>query len=205
MSVESSYDRLYVRHDFERAGLFALLAKSFHIRSVLYPGSSIHVTPSFYFPDVTYIDLQPQAQRFFAESPALYDLISARKVYRRRMQVRFYAADYNHPIPEIGADYDLLLSLYAPKAVRACLRYLAPRGFLLTCNHFGDVAAARMMPELEPIGQVRFINGNYRLAPIEAGELQRIIQAGRRNYQARLLGEGIPFRDQENYVLFRKI
>jgi hypothetical protein len=50
MSVLRGYHNLYTALHFERLGLFRLLAKTYSTETVLYPGSNIHIAPSFFFP-----------------------------------------------------------------------------------------------------------------------------------------------------------
>ncbi|MBX7059559.1 MAG: hypothetical protein K1X75_15960 [Leptospirales bacterium] len=193
-----------MRFDFEREGLFQLLARSFPIRRALYPGSSVHLTPSFHIPCVDYVDLKQDAARFFEDRPVVLNLIESRKSYRPASDFHFVLQDYIAGPSLPGSDYDLLLSLYAPKVVDSCLPCLRSGGLLLTCNHFGDVAAARMMPELEALAILKCREGRYQYREAESAELEPIIRAGRRNYSTRVIGEGFSFRDEENYVLFRK-
>lgn len=59
------YQKYFQERNFERLDLFEIIADKFNIQRVLYPGSFIHITPSFIFPDVVYVDNDRQAHQFF--------------------------------------------------------------------------------------------------------------------------------------------
>ena len=46
----------YERSRWDLSGMFSILADAFAIHRVLYPGSYIHLSPSFIFPSVVYAD-----------------------------------------------------------------------------------------------------------------------------------------------------
>ena len=66
-SVASLYDKHYQSIGFERAGLFELIQKQFLCETALYPGCLIHITPSFYFAHVVYVDHNPLSREFFSQ------------------------------------------------------------------------------------------------------------------------------------------
>ena len=58
--------KLYLQYEekMQRSDLFKLLAESYTIKKVLYPGSYIHISPSFYFSEVVYVDTDSKAVKF---------------------------------------------------------------------------------------------------------------------------------------------
>jgi len=72
------YKKYHIDRDDERLGLFLEIAKKFNIRNVLYPGSFVHITPSFIFPRVVYVDSYKKAKKFF-EDLSVYDYICKNK------------------------------------------------------------------------------------------------------------------------------
>jgi hypothetical protein len=60
MAAISLYKKYHIEKNDERFGMFLLLAKKFNIESALYPGCFVHITPSFVFPKVVYIDINKQ-------------------------------------------------------------------------------------------------------------------------------------------------
>lgn len=83
------YHKYHLDRADERLGMFVALTKHFSIERVLYPGSFVHVTPSFVFPKTTYVDLEQRAQQFFA-TPEVHQLIAERKVYSQEARVQFH-------------------------------------------------------------------------------------------------------------------
>lgn len=138
------YQQHYRVMQFERAGLLRALQASFHIVTVLYPGCFIHITPSFFFPHVVYVDNDPAAETFFSGSGDLLEFINRNKTYRRSAYLSFLSLDYTEPLPLQEGSFDLLLSLYAPGVALACRPYLATGGLLLTNNHQDDAGQAAL-------------------------------------------------------------
>jgi hypothetical protein len=59
------YKAQYIDLNIERAALFKAIRDQYHCRDVLYPGCSVHITPSLYFPHVVYVDQSDAAAQFF--------------------------------------------------------------------------------------------------------------------------------------------
>ena len=116
---------------------------------MLYPGSFIHVTPSFYFQHVVYVDRSDFALDFFSRSQAVLDITSARKMYRQRPFIRFLQHDFTHDLPVPQGSFDVLLALFAGGISHSCARYVKPGGWILSNDHHGDARDAAANPELE--------------------------------------------------------
>ncbi|MCC7452199.1 MAG: class I SAM-dependent methyltransferase [Anaerolineae bacterium] len=142
------YKKYYVDMAMERAGVFAVMRDSFGCETVLYPGCFIHVTPSFFFSHVVYVDLNEKAQELLADTAAVLDVVNSHKRYKRSAYVRFIAQDYTTPLPIVDNSFDLLIALYAGGIARACKRYLKIGGLLLTNDHHDDAGAALRDGEL---------------------------------------------------------
>ena len=123
MKSSSTID-LYRKHyndiRFERAGLFKAIKETYNCNDALYPGSFIHITPSFFFPHVVYVDQSPIAIEFFADTPSVLQYISRNKRYKRSPYVRFIAQDYSTTLPLAEGQFDRLISLYASSISRTC-------------------------------------------------------------------------------------
>ncbi len=52
----------YVHDEWNRRSLIESLVDKFHLKSALYPGNYIHITPSFIIPKVVYVDLDKKAK-----------------------------------------------------------------------------------------------------------------------------------------------
>ena len=148
------YKKQYAEFQFERAGLFKLIREKFGCTEVLYPGSSVHITPSFYFPHVVYVDTSPTAVNFFADETAVLTHIDRKKTYKRSAYLRFIAQDYAEELPLPEESFDLLLALFAPNVVPTCQKYLKKGGILVTNNFQDEALTAAATPALALISVV---------------------------------------------------
>jgi len=152
------YQEYVVAPGLERTALLeALRTRCARAATVLYPGSSVHVTPSFYFQHVVYVDRSELSRGFFARPEAVRDVVRARKTYRQQPFVRFIEQDFATELPVPEASFDVLLALYAGGISRSCARYLKPGGLLLTSDHHGDARDAAGLPgfELQAVARER--------------------------------------------------
>ena len=88
-SVSDLYKKYFRDIQFERCGLFKAIQQNYDCTTVLYPGSSIHITPSFYFPHVVYVDTHEVAQKFFADHETVVGFITSNKKYQQSGFIRF--------------------------------------------------------------------------------------------------------------------
>ena len=157
------YENFFLERDFERLDLFQLLAEKYGIESALYPGSYVHITPSFVFPVTVYVDTDKKAKQFFND-PAIYDFIAKRKIYSQNADVTFYAMDFNNDLGMNEQSFDLLISQYAGFVSQHCKRYLKIGGLLLVNNSHGDASMASIDNDYEFIAVVNKSKGKHRLA-----------------------------------------
>jgi hypothetical protein len=87
------YHDYHTDRDDERCGLFEVLSKKYNLKTALYPGSFVHVTPSFVFPKVVYVDSHKKASQFFKDK-SMYDFVKSRKHYKQEPEIVFHAANY---------------------------------------------------------------------------------------------------------------
>ena len=104
----NKYKSLYGDLKFEREELFKLIRETYTCREVLYPGCSIHITPSLYFSHVVYVDQNQTAAQFFAEGKALLEYVNRSKGYKQSAYIRFIHQDYSSPLPVMDGSFDLL-------------------------------------------------------------------------------------------------
>ena len=191
--------------DYEGLDLFQLLRDRYGVQSALYPGSFVHVTPSFVFPVTVYVDSDRRAKRAFGD-PGLLKLIRQRHEYDQDPQVVFYAADYATPFGAQDESFDLLISQYAGLICRPCKRYLRIGGLLLVNNSHGDAGIAALDPDYHLAAVVHRRRGRYRvsekdldayLVPKKQGEAApEIIEQ---------LGRGIAYTKTATSYLFRRV
>jgi hypothetical protein len=160
--ILSLYNEYFTDRDFERLDLFQLLAERYGIRSAVYPGSYVHVTPAFVYPLTAFIDSDKRAKKFFAD-PGLADFIASRKLYPEEADFSCYPQSYFEEIPELLGRFDLLISQYAGFVSQHAKRYLRPGGYLLANNSHGDASMASIDEDFHLVAVVQGKDGSYRL------------------------------------------
>ena len=204
--VWEQYQKFYVALQFEREGLFKLLQQHYRCQIVLYPGCSHHITPSFYFPHVVYVDQSATAAAFFAQQQAVLELINLHKRYKRSAFIQFIGQDYRQPLPLSPRSFDLVLAIYAGDIVRPCKVYLKPGGLLLTNNHEEDARHAAADSALELIAVVQQRAGAYTVLTDNLPHfLTRLQHKEKPHSIMRQSSRGLLYFDQEIYYLFRCI
>ncbi|MGI2336766.1 MAG: class I SAM-dependent methyltransferase [Dehalogenimonas sp.] len=161
-TAEKLYHQFFVSNDFDRIDLFELLTKSYKIQRALYPGSFVHITPSFFIPSVTYVDSDRRCPSFFAD-PAIRRMVQNRKCYDENTEIVFHHGDYFKPIDEETDSYDLLISQWAGPISQACKRYLKVGGILLVNNSHGDASIASLDQDYQFAATITKRNGKYRI------------------------------------------
>lgn len=198
-----NYKSQYADIHFERSGLFKAILERYHPRDVLYPGCSVHITPSLYFPHVVYVDQSEAAATFFAGEKSLREFLNRNKHYRASAYFRFLQQDYFQSLPLPEGTFDLLLSLFAGGIARACAKYLKPGGRLLTNNHQGDARDAARDPGLKLKAILRFQKGEYFVR--EAGPDDLNVPAEKPdNKYLRQTDQGVEYIENETYYVFAR-
>ncbi|HSM72228.1 MAG TPA: hypothetical protein VK851_11860 [Anaerolineales bacterium] len=157
------YRKHFVDKSFERLDLFQRLAGKFDIQRVLYAGSFVHITPSFIFPEVVYVDNDKGANKFFRES-RFRDVVAERKSYPQDPKITFHFTDYRNEFDEREENFDLLISQYAGFVGKYCKRYLKKGGLLLANNSHGDAGVAALDEDYQLIAVVNLRSGKYRIS-----------------------------------------
>lgn len=147
----SLYKSQYLDKQDDRLALFEVLARRFSIERALYPGSFVHLTPSFCFPEVVYVDLDHQARAFFA-SRSVREYVSRYRQYDSQPIMRFHGVDYREGVDEARQAFDLLISQSAGFVSLYCGEHLKPEGILLANNLHGDASMASLDDGYELIG-----------------------------------------------------
>ncbi len=203
-NVWEQYQKYYVAFQFERAGLFKLIQEHFSCVEVLYPGCSYHITPSFYFPHLVYVDQSHAAATFFADHAAVLEVINRHKTYKRSPFIQFIGQNYGEPLPLKQESFDLLLALYAGAIVQPCTPYLKRGGLLLTNNHQADAQHAAAHPDLTFVAAIEYRAGAYILNTTP----QASFNTGRgRKSKPRAMEQtsrGLLYRESATYYLFQR-
>ena len=163
VEVFKAYKKYYIDRDYEQVDLFRLLKNTYEIKRVIYPGSYIHISPSFIFQDVVYIDSDKDAIKFF-QSNKLIELVYERKEYNKDPKISFYGVDYRERKEELYFHFDLLISQYAGFISNTCKDYLRIGGYLLVNNSHGDAGLASIDEDYILISTVHKSRGKYRVS-----------------------------------------
>ena len=138
---------------------------------VLYPGSYVDIAPSVWFDDVTYVDTDTRAARFFDQTEAVDELVGAKRraldLPDRPAAITFHHLDYRTPIAEPVESFGLLVSLYAGFISEHCTRHLKIGGTLLVNPSHGDAAMASIDPRYELSGVITSRDGQYTVSTTE--------------------------------------
>lgn len=150
------------RHPGARESLFSAAAELVEGGRVLYPGSYVDIAASFVFSDVTYVDSDARASRFFADRSGVEQIVSANKSYDEPSRFAFIHADYTSNLKLAEGSFHLLVSLYAGFISRACRQYLRIGGLLLANNSHGDASMASIDPQFDLAAVVKRRGETYR-------------------------------------------
>ncbi len=133
------------QHEGDRRRLFRAVADEVGAKNALYAGSFVDVSASFVFANVTYVDSNKPAAKFFADQSGVEEIIGSQKPRSvANSEFRFLGADYTEDLDLNDDAFDLLVSLYAGFVSEHCTRYLKVGGTLLVNSSHGDVAMAAL-------------------------------------------------------------
>lgn len=158
----------YDHHKDDRVRLFAVLAAVVPAdATILYAGSYVDIGPSVWFDDVTYVDVDKRAARFFAQTDAVNALIEAKRsaagnATAAAPKATFHQLDYRNDLPIDVGTLDVLVSMYAGFITEHCTRYLRPGGLIVTNNSHGDASMASLDPNNQLIAVITSSHGQYR-------------------------------------------
>lgn len=203
-STISLYRKHYSDIEFERTGLFKFISENYACGEVLYPGCFTHITPSFYFPHVVYVDQDPTAASFFADAAGILQFVNQNKQYKRSAYIEFIACDYLQEMPLAEGRFDILLALYASGIAHACKRYLKAGGILVTNNFHQDAETAALDDEYQLISVVRRNKKNYAPVYKDSKNLADALKKASVTKYLRRTSQGVEYTEPDDYFIFRK-
>ena len=203
------YADYVARHPEDRSRLFEAVSHAVDADSVLYPGSYIDIAPSIHFDDVTYIDTDRRAARFFAQRDAVHQVVARHRTTTgssRPFYVEFHHLDYTTDLPVADESIDLLISLYAGFISEYCTRYVRIGGHLLVNSSHGDAAMASIDPRWRLAAVVNRRDDRYHVST-ERLDDYLIPKRGTPPTHDELhqLGRGIAYTRTAAAYLFQKI
>lgn len=191
-------------HDGDRQRLFTAVSGAFPARRVLYPGSFVDIAASFVFDDVTYVDMDRRAARFFEDTESVDAIIADHRGDEAAW--RFIAGDYRNDLGLDDESFDLLLSLYAGPVSDACGHLVEPGGRVLANPSHGDVGLLALDERFTLEAVVTSRTGSYRVKQTELEEHlvpKRPERPSRDEILAR--GRGIPYTRSPFAYVFQRI
>jgi len=205
MNQKTVYAEIYRDKGFERKGLFELISKETPGGNVLYPGCSMHITPSFVFQHVVYLDQSKEAQEFFTDEQAVRELITDNKSYKTAPYFRFLSGDYTTgDLALEDSNFDILISLYAVNVIRFCRRYIRNKGIIVSNNFHDEALDALKYEDLRLIGYIRKAKNKYMLYKDDPNTaLQHRDEAKVQKLCIKNRNGSMWYEDHETYYLFQ--
>lgn len=154
------YEKFFIDNNSERPDLFKKVKEKYDLKSAIYPGCFIHITPSLIFSKTAYIDNDRRIQSFFTD-PEVLNWIKTNKEYTSESIIQSFQQSYSEKLPIPIGTYDLMISQYAGFISRECKQYLKPGGILLVNNSHGDAGLAFLNPDYELVGVINHIESSW--------------------------------------------
>lgn len=200
------YNKHHLDKDHTSIGLFRALKQLTEINKVFYPGSHVHITPSLIFPHVIYADSFRGTYKFF-DDPLTLAYITENKEYVSKPVVRFYQQDYTKPFPDLGNEFDLLISQYAGFVGQATKRYLKTGGLLVCNNSHGDASMASLDPDYELFAVYKRVSDQKFNISTKGLDAYLIPKSGTHPTKEQLLKSqrGIAYLKSPSGYIFRKV
>eukprot|EP00916_Digyalum_oweni_P009481 GHVL01016000.1.p1 GENE.GHVL01016000.1~~GHVL01016000.1.p1 ORF type:complete len:257 (+),score=94.29 GHVL01016000.1:61-831(+) len=149
----SSYFKSYANNKLEDfyVPIFRALSKEINIKTVLYPGCHRHITPSLFFNDIHYIDIDNKVSNIYYDKKSI-KYINDNKEYNSETKINFSNNSYNNIESE---KVDLLISLSANIVSEPCEKFIKKNGYLFVNDSHYDASTAYVNNKLKLI---KYIN-----------------------------------------------
>ena len=191
----------YINKIGNRKPLYKVVVDEYDIKTAIYPGSHIDITPSLVIPKVIYIDNFKGTINFFNHIESIKEYLKKNSNYSVPCKVIFLDQDYNLPLNI--KKVDLIISQYAGFVGQATKDYLKVGGILLCNDSHGDASLANLDDDFKLIGIIDNKNkiqkqnlGKYFILPKEKPiNIKKI----KENMQ------GLKYKNTANNYLFRKL
>jgi len=161
--IPNLYNEYFIKKNDERIELFKILSDIFNIKNGMYPGSFVHITPSFFISQMVYVDTDKRCNHFFSDRLTL-DYIIRKKTYNESPEIRFHHTDFTNNINERAESFDLLISLYSGFISKYCKKYLKKSGVLIVNNSHGDASLAYLDKSFKMIGVTKRHGNHFKIS-----------------------------------------
>jgi len=154
LEIPKLYKQYFIDKKDERRKLFENIKNLYKPKKGIYPGSFVHISPSFYIREMTYIDSDKRISNFFKDDKVL-NFIKHNKNYDEDPKIYVFQADFSSELPIDINSFDILFSFYAGFISQSCKRYLKNQGILVCNNSHGDASLAYTDEEYELIAIIK--------------------------------------------------
>jgi len=161
MSALKKYFEIYREIGLERVDLFNAIKNRYNPESVLYPGSSVHITLSFIFQNVTYVDPSPLSSDFFKSMEEIKDLIAREARYKQKPYFRYFNRRLEECNEIAGETFDLVFTSFSGKMIEAGWKFLNYRGVYISNNHFNELSTIDSTRGAAYQGYFSVVGGKY--------------------------------------------
>jgi hypothetical protein len=165
-SVKTTTQKLWQKqnqHEGDRWRLFSAIAREVEVARVFYPGCFVDISPSFVFPEVTYLDMDKRTPGFFRDVEGILEIIAQHAGAPENPSIQFLHGDFTRDLDLPKQHFDLLVSLYAGFISEHCTDHLKVGGTLLVNPSHGDAAMASIDSRYELSGVIVSRDGDYRV------------------------------------------
>ena len=162
VKIPPLYKKYFIDKSDERVMLFKIINSAYSPQKGLYPGSFVHITPSFFIKDMTYIDSDKRVGSFFSDE-SLLDFIEENKEYSDKPIIKCFQEDYSNELPIEKNSFDIMFSFYAGFISQSCKKYLNDNGILICNNSHGDASIAFTDSDYSLIGVIMRNGDKFRI------------------------------------------
>ncbi len=162
-TIPKLYKQYYLDKNDERKDMFKLLSNHFKLKYGLYPGSFVHITPSFYIQNMTYIDTDNRCSTFFSKTN-IKSYINKEKLFKENFKIQFINADYTQKLELNKSKFDILISLYSGFVSQYCKQYLKKGRILIVNNSHGDAPLVFLDKSFELINVIKRNASYFKLS-----------------------------------------
>jgi len=152
--IPKLYKQYFVDKQDERKMLFEKIVELYNPQKGIYPGSFVHITPSFFITDMTYIDNDKRISGFFRDENVLSYIIK-NKIYFNSPVVNWYQSDFSNELPCNEKYFDIMFSFYSGFISQSCKKYLKDEGIFVCNNSHGDASIAFLDKDYILIGVIK--------------------------------------------------
>lgn len=160
--IPALYKKYFADKSDERRMMFQIIESTFHPEKGIYPGSFIHITPSFFIKNMTYIDSDKRLNKFFTDDK-LIPYIEENKEYAGKPEINWFQSDYSGDLQIEQNSFDVMFSFYAGFISQSCKKYLKDGGILVCNNSHGDASLAFADGDYPLIGVIKRDGDQFKI------------------------------------------